>query len=133
MHIVHACCASSVAARSPLQLSFSPQRKSEESGGGTTRLRERALSRRLQRCLFACLVACFLVEIDDDEMRRQDMMRHRDRPAAQSYRVCWSQHRCCLCQWTYALATSTLASSRAVATYTNGLCTRANRVPRGVL
>jgi hypothetical protein len=41
MHIVHACCASSVAARSPLQPSLSPQKRSEESGGGTTRLRER--------------------------------------------------------------------------------------------
>lgn len=31
--------------------------------------------------------ACLSMEIDDDELRREDVMRHRDRPAGQSHRA----------------------------------------------
>jgi hypothetical protein len=47
------------------------------------------------------------------------MMRHRDRPADESHRICWRQHRRCLYQWTHVLCVVYFASSRAVATNTN--------------
>jgi hypothetical protein len=64
------------------QLSFSPQRNQEVAPHGRD-------EDGVQPPAALPFLPAFTVEIDDDELRRQDVMRHRDRPAVQSHRICW--------------------------------------------